>query len=106
MLAAEAEAAARALRAKAEADAVVTAAEAEATSTRLAGEATKDALISLASALSGNVEEAAKLEALRSYNEAQANLAASKNAKTIIAPRADEWLSKIGVGLSLTGEGS
>jgi len=101
VLAAEADAAARLLQAEAEADAIVKAAEAEATSTRMAAEATKDALESLASALSGNVEEAAKLEALRQYNEAQASLALSSNAKTIIAPRADEWLAKIGVGLSL-----
>lgn len=98
ILKAEAEASARALLAEAEAIAIRAVAGAKADATRLQAEATKDGLLSIAQAL-GNPESALRYEALRQYMEGTAALASSPNAKTIVLPRGDEWLARIGIAL-------
>ena len=47
------------------------------------------------------VQGAAKLETLRQYMKANADLCTSPNTKTVVVPRGDEWLTKIGLGMSM-----
>ena len=105
---AAAEADARVRAAEAERTATVLAAEAAAASTKLRADADADAfakqrdaarraLCALRDEL--GADEAMRLEALRLYSEANARLASSKNAKTLVVPRSDEWLARLGVVL-------
>lgn len=98
ILKAEADARARALSAEAEAIAIRTVAGAKADAARLQADATRDGLLSIAAAL-GNPESALRYEALRQYTEGTATLASSPNTKTIVLPRGDEWLARVGVAL-------
>ena len=105
---AAAEADARVRAAEAERTATVLAAEAAAAATKLRADADADAfakqrdaarraLCALRDEL--GAAEAMRLEALRLYSEANARLASSKNAKTLVVPRGDEWLARLGVVL-------
>ena len=65
---------------------------------RGAPDAPKEAMVVSQGAI-GRDFEAMRLEALRLYSEANARLASSKNAKTLVVPRGDEWLARLGVVL-------
>ena len=104
---AAAEADARVRAAEAERTATVLAAEAAAAATKLRADADADAfakqrdaarraLCALRDEL--GADEAMRLEALR-LDGVNARLASSKNAKTLVVPRGDEWLARLGVVL-------
>ena len=98
--AAEADKTSVVLKAEADAAAVRLAAEAAADSERARSAAQRDALMLTKEALDGSAEAASRIEMLRQYTEATALLTASPNAKTVVLPRGDEWLAKIGVAMS------
>ena len=98
ILKAEAAARACALTAEAEAVAIRAIAAAKADAVRLQAEATKDGLLDITLAL-GSPEAALRYEALRQYTEGTAALASSPNTKTLVLPRGDEWLSRVGIAL-------
>lgn len=102
VLAAEAAAEARTLAADAEARAIVLLGAAEANAARLRSTAARDGLALVAEALGGRPEDALRYEALRQYSEATAKLSASPNAKTLVLPRGDEWLSRLGLALEIS----
>ena len=87
------------LAAEADAAAVRLAAEAAADSERARSAAQRDALMLTKEALDGSSEAASRIEMLRQYTEATALLTASPNAKTVVLPRGDEWLAKLGVAM-------
>jgi hypothetical protein len=76
----------------------VAAAAANADAVRLQAGATKDGLLDITLAL-GSPEAALRYEALRQYTEGTAALASSPNTKTLVLPRGDEWLSRVGIAL-------